>query len=175
MGYGYPFSYIHTGEGALYLSMIWDLYDNSIAAYRAVAQQMVNLVLDTIRLAIKIEKTKAAAEVQLHSGQPVAIPNSFRGWAAEDILNSHPPKISPDEGILRAKPPIHMCSGGWREPARFPRRDSPLTPPPSDLSNVPRGLFYNISDGAYTIGNGGGAHVQYTYYVTSQLLPSRKK
>lgn len=88
MGYGYPFSYIHTGEGALYLSMIWDLYDNSIAAYRAVAQQMVNLVLDTIRLAIKIEKTKAAAEVQLHSGQPVAIPNSFRGWAAEDILNS---------------------------------------------------------------------------------------
>lgn len=70
------------------MSMIWDLYDNSIAAYRAVAQQMVNLVLDTIRLAIKIEKTKAAAEVQLHSGQPVAIPNSFRGWAAEDILNS---------------------------------------------------------------------------------------
>ncbi len=120
MGYGYPFSYIHTGEGALYLSMIWDLYDNSIAAYRAVAQQMVNLVLDTIRLAIKIEKTKAAAEVQLHSGQPVAIPNSFRGWAAEDILNSPaiPRKSLRMKGFFMQNPQfICVLEVGGNQPA----------------------------------------------------------
>lgn len=49
-------SYIHTGEGVLYLSMIRDLYDNSIVAYKTGTQQTVNLVLDTIRLAVKQEK-----------------------------------------------------------------------------------------------------------------------
>ena len=62
-------SYIHTKEGVLYLSMIRDLYDNSIVAYKTATQQTVNLVLDTIRLAMKKEKTRAAAELQLHSDQ----------------------------------------------------------------------------------------------------------
>ena len=62
-------SYIHTKEGVLYLSMIRDLYDNSIVAYKTAAQQTVNLVLDTIRLAMKKEKKRVAAELQLHSDQ----------------------------------------------------------------------------------------------------------
>ncbi len=62
-------SYIHTSEGVIYLSMIRDLYDSSIVAYKTAARQTVNLVLDTIRLAMKIEKKRAAAEVQLHSDQ----------------------------------------------------------------------------------------------------------
>ena len=62
-------SYIHTKQGILYLSMIRDLYDNSIVAYKTGTEQTVNLVLDTIRLAIKQEKKKVAAELQLHSDQ----------------------------------------------------------------------------------------------------------
>ena len=62
-------SYIHTREGVLYLFMIRDLYDNSIVAYKTGTQQTVNLVLDTIRLAMKREKKRAAAELQLHSDQ----------------------------------------------------------------------------------------------------------
>ena len=61
-------SYIHTGQGVLYLSVIRDLFDNSIVAYKTGTSQSVNLVLDTIRLAIQKEK-KAAAELQLHSDQ----------------------------------------------------------------------------------------------------------
>lgn len=49
-------SYIQTKQGVLYLSMIRDLYDNSIVAYKTGTQQAVNLVLDTIRLAMKREK-----------------------------------------------------------------------------------------------------------------------
>ena len=62
-------SYIHTKEGVLYLSMIRDLYDNSIVAYKTATQQTVNLVLDTIQLAMKKEKKRVAAELQLHSDQ----------------------------------------------------------------------------------------------------------
>lgn len=62
-------SYIHTGEGVLYLSMIRDLYDNSIVAYKTATSQTVNLVLDTIRLAVKAEKKTVAAQLQLHSDQ----------------------------------------------------------------------------------------------------------
>ena len=62
-------SYIQTKEGVLYLSMIRDLYDNSIVAYKTASQQTVNLVLDTIRLAMKNEKKRVAAELQLHSDQ----------------------------------------------------------------------------------------------------------
>ena len=62
-------SYIHTKQGILYLSMIRDLYDNSIVAYKTETHQTVNLVLDTIRLAMKREKKRAAAELQLHSDQ----------------------------------------------------------------------------------------------------------
>jgi len=62
-------SYIHTKQGVLYLSMIRDLYDNSIVAYKTGTEQTINLVLDTIRLAVRKEKKKIAAELQLHSDQ----------------------------------------------------------------------------------------------------------
>ena len=61
-------TYIHTKQGVLYLSIIRNLYDNSIVAYKTGTEQTVNLVLDTIRLAMKQEK-KIAAELQLHSDQ----------------------------------------------------------------------------------------------------------
>ena len=60
-------SYIHTQQGVLYLSIIRDLYDNSIVAYKTGTQQTVNLVLDTIRAAKR--KEKVTAELQLHSDQ----------------------------------------------------------------------------------------------------------
>ena len=62
-------SYIHTKQGILYLSMIRDLYDNSIVAYKTGTEQTINLVLDTIRLAMCKEKKRVAAELQLHSDQ----------------------------------------------------------------------------------------------------------
>ena len=49
--------------------MIRDLYDNSIVAYKTGTQQTVNLVLDTIHLAMRREKKRVAAELQLHSDQ----------------------------------------------------------------------------------------------------------
>ena len=49
-------SYIHTDEGVIYLSMIRDIYNNSIVAYKTAVQQTVSLILDTIRLAMKDEK-----------------------------------------------------------------------------------------------------------------------
>ena len=62
-------SYIHTKQGILFLSMIRDLYDNSIVAYKTGTEQTINLVLDTIRLAMRKEKKAVAAELQLHSDQ----------------------------------------------------------------------------------------------------------
>ena len=49
--------------------MIRDLYDNRIVAYKTGTQQTVNLVLDTIRFAMRKEKKRIAAELQLHSDQ----------------------------------------------------------------------------------------------------------
>lgn len=60
-------SYIKTGQGFLYLSIIRDLYDNSIIAYRTATEQTVHLVLNTVKEAIKREKV--TAELQLHSDQ----------------------------------------------------------------------------------------------------------
>ena len=60
-------SYIHTAQGVLYLSMIRDLYDNSIVAYKTGTEQTVNLVLNTIHAAK--EKETVTTEVQLHSDQ----------------------------------------------------------------------------------------------------------
>jgi len=60
-------SYIHTGQGILYLSAIRDLYDNSIVAYKIGTEQTANLVLNTIREARA--KETVAAELQLHSDQ----------------------------------------------------------------------------------------------------------
>ena len=60
-------SYIKTGQGFLYLSVIRDLYDNSIVAYKTGTEQNINLVLSTIREAKR--KEKVTAELQLHSDQ----------------------------------------------------------------------------------------------------------
>ncbi|MBO5733377.1 MAG: IS3 family transposase [Clostridia bacterium] len=60
-------SYIKTKQGTLYLSVIRDLFDNSIVAYKTGTEQNVNLVLSTIREAKKREKV--TAELQLHSDQ----------------------------------------------------------------------------------------------------------
>jgi transposase InsO family protein len=60
-------SYIQTKQGVLYLSVIRDLYDNSIVAYKTGTEQNVNLVLSTIRAAKR--KEKVTAELQLHSDQ----------------------------------------------------------------------------------------------------------
>lgn len=54
-------------QGVLYLSIIRDLFDNSIVAYKTGTEQNVNLVLSTIREAKKREKV--TAELQLHSDQ----------------------------------------------------------------------------------------------------------
>ena len=60
-------SYIRTGQGFLYLSVIRDLYDNSIVAYKTGTQQTIQLVLSTVRAAKK--KEKVTAELHLHSDQ----------------------------------------------------------------------------------------------------------
>lgn len=60
-------SYIKTVQGTLYLSVIRDLYDNSIVAYKTGTEQNINLVLSTIRAAKK--KEVVTAELQLHSDQ----------------------------------------------------------------------------------------------------------
>ncbi len=60
-------SYIKTKQGTLYLSIIRDLFDNSIVAYKTGTEQNINLVLSTIKEAKT--KEKVTAEVQLHSDQ----------------------------------------------------------------------------------------------------------
>ena len=60
-------SYIHTKQGVLYLSIIRDLYDNSIVAYKTSTTQNIALVLNTIKAAKK--KEKVTADLQLHSDQ----------------------------------------------------------------------------------------------------------
>ena len=60
-------SYINTAQGVLYLSVIRDLFDNSIVAHRTGTKQTVNLVLNTIKDAKA--NVKAAAELHLHSDQ----------------------------------------------------------------------------------------------------------
>lgn len=59
-------SYIHTGRGVLYLSIIRDIYDNNVT-YKTGIEQTVHIVLDTIKAAKK--KEKVTAELQLHSDQ----------------------------------------------------------------------------------------------------------
>ena len=60
-------SYIHTKQGILYLSIIRDLFDNSIVAYKTGTEQNINLVLSTVKSAMK--KEKVTTELQLHSDQ----------------------------------------------------------------------------------------------------------
>lgn len=60
-------SYIPTTQGNCYLSVIRDLYDNSIVSYHMSKDMTVKLVLDTIKKAMR--KEKVTAELQLHSNQ----------------------------------------------------------------------------------------------------------
>ena len=60
-------SYIKTSQGTMYLSVIRDLFDNSIVAYKTGTEQNINLVLSTIRAAKR--KEKVTVEVLLHSDQ----------------------------------------------------------------------------------------------------------
>lgn len=60
-------SYIKTAQGTLYLSIVRDLFNNSIVAYKTRINKNVNLVLSTIHTAIK--KEKVTTELQLHSDQ----------------------------------------------------------------------------------------------------------
>ena len=60
-------SYIKTGQGFLYLSIIRDLFDNSIVAYRTGTEQNNRLVMDTIRDAMG--KEKVTDGLALHSDQ----------------------------------------------------------------------------------------------------------
>ena len=60
-------SYIRTSQGFLYLSVIRDLYDRSIVAYKTSTVQNINLVLNTIKAAKR--KEKVTGEMQLHSDQ----------------------------------------------------------------------------------------------------------
>ena len=58
-------SYIHTEEGILYLSMIRDLYDNSIVGYKYATQMPASLVIETVRAAVK--NAKPSGGLILHS------------------------------------------------------------------------------------------------------------
>lgn len=68
-------SYIHTKQGILYLSMIRDLYDTSIVAYKTGTEQTVNLVLDTIRLAMHREKKRVAGGCSSTATKDFSIPH----------------------------------------------------------------------------------------------------
>lgn len=60
-------TYIHTGQGTLYLSAIKDLYDGFIVGHCMGTEQNVNLVTTTIQKAVK--KEKVANGLVLHSDQ----------------------------------------------------------------------------------------------------------
>ena len=95
-------SYIRTGQGFLYLSVIRDLYDNSIVAYKTGTEQTVNLVLNTIRAAKRNEKV--TAELQLHSDQGGITPSmSRRGNPYDNALAENFFSILKTECIYRQK------------------------------------------------------------------------
>ena len=58
-------SYIPTKEGFVYLSVIKDLYDNFVVAYKVGTENNNNLVFETVKAA----KREVTAELQLHSDQ----------------------------------------------------------------------------------------------------------
>ena len=58
-------SYIPTREGFVYLSVIKDLYDNFVVAYKIGTENSNQLVYETLKMA----KREVTAEVQLHSDQ----------------------------------------------------------------------------------------------------------
>ena len=58
-------SYIPTKEGFVYLSVIKDLYDNFVVAYKIGTENSNQLVYETLKMA----KREVTADVQLHSDQ----------------------------------------------------------------------------------------------------------
>ena len=58
-------SYIQTKQGFLYLSMIKDLYDNSIVGYKYATRMPASLVIETVRAAVK--NAKPSGGLILHS------------------------------------------------------------------------------------------------------------
>ena len=93
-------SYIHTRQGVLYLSIIRDLYDNSIVAYKTGTEQNINLVLSTIREARR--KEKVTAELQLHSDQGFQYTSSayFKLTQSYGITPSMPSRGNPYDNAL---------------------------------------------------------------------------
>lgn len=70
-------SYIPTGQGFLYLSVIRDLFDNSIVAYQTSRQQTITLVLDTIRSAVEKEAVTADQGFQYTSSGYCRLTKSY--------------------------------------------------------------------------------------------------
>ena len=93
-------SYIKTAQGTLYLSIIRDLYDNSIVSYKIGTQQNVNLVLSTIRAAKR--KEKVTAELQLHSDQGFQYTSDryFKLTQSYDITQSMSRRGNPYDNAL---------------------------------------------------------------------------
>jgi transposase InsO family protein len=89
-------SYIITKEGVLYLSAIKDCFDSSIVAYRYSTTMNNNLVINTIKDAIKNEK--AADGLILHSDQG----NQYKSIEYNKLVKSY--NITPS--MSRAGTPI---------------------------------------------------------------------
>ena len=63
-------SYIRTGQGFLYLSIIRDLYDNSIVAYKTGTEQNINLVLNTSQAYFKLTQQYGITPSMSRRGNP---------------------------------------------------------------------------------------------------------
>ena len=93
-------SYIRTGQGFLYLSVIRDLYDNSIIAYKTGTEQNIRLVLETIKYALK--KEKVTGELQLHSDQGFQYTSSayFKLTTSYNIIQSMSRRGNPYDNAM---------------------------------------------------------------------------
>ena len=126
-------SYIHTEEGVLYLSMIRELYDSNIVAYKTATHQTVNLVMDTIRLAMKAEKKRVAAELQLHSDQGF----QYTSQAYFDLAKEYgiTPSISRRGTVMITLWP-KICSLSLRQSAFSARKSILFSKPESLLTSL---------------------------------------
>lgn len=93
-------SYIKTNQGFLYLSIIRDLYDNSIVAYKTAKEQSIKLVLDTIKTAKR--KEKVTGELQLHSDQGFQYTSTayFKLTTSYNIIQSMSRRGNPYDNAL---------------------------------------------------------------------------
>ena len=105
--WGTDISYIHTAQGVLYLSIIRDLFDNSIVAYKTRTDQSVRLVLDAIRDAMR--KEKAAGELQLHRDQGF----QYTSHAYFSLTKEYgmTPSMSSRGNCYESLPPWVQCHG----------------------------------------------------------------